>query len=207
MIARRFFLLAFAATALLLSSAPAAHAQQEQEAKAFVAKLANDAINVMITKGLTDEERRQRFRAIFTSGVDMPEIARFVLGRNWRTASEEQRAKFTALFEEVVVLTWANRFKDYAASVSHEVVSVASDGERGMMVESVVRRDRQAPIALMWRLRQGDSLRVIDLMVEGTSMAITYRSEYGAVIQSNGGKLDGLLVAMEKKIAELRQSR
>jgi phospholipid transport system substrate-binding protein len=205
MYSRRALLLSALAGVLMLFSAGGAQAANEQEAKAFVERLGQDALDTMTVKGMTDQERAARFRQLFTASVDMPEIARFVLGRYWRTASTEQQQEFLKLFEEMVVLTWAGRFKDYGGDVVHQVTNVSPDGERGVFVESVVKREKQEPIGLQWRLRQPDgAFKVVDLIVGGSSMAITYRAEYASVVQNNGGKIDGLLAAMRKKIAELQ---
>jgi phospholipid transport system substrate-binding protein len=204
MIARRTF---FAAVVGLLSCLPFCLpvAAGEQDPKAFVTNLANSAMETMTVKGLSDQERTVKFRTLFTSCVDIHEIAKFVLGRYWRVATEPQQQEFLKAFEDIVVLTWSPRFKDYGADLRHTVTNVSSDGERGITVDSKVDRERQQPIALQWHLKPGDGgLRVVDLVVEGSSMAITYRSEYASVIQANGGKIEGLLNAMRAKIVELQ---
>jgi phospholipid transport system substrate-binding protein len=203
MISRRFLIaaLAFALSGLSLFTASAA----EADPKAFVTQLAGKAMETMTAKGLSDDERNQRFRTQFTSEVDVAEIGRFVLGRHWRAATPEQQQEFLRSFEDIVVLTWATRFKDYGGDLRHVVTNAMNDGERGIVVESKVERDHQTPINLQWKLKKGDAdLRVVDLVVEGASMAITYRNEYAAVIQANGGKIDGLLGAMRNKVAEMR---
>ena len=204
MMFRRTFFAAVAGLLLSLSYVPSVHAV-EQDPKAFVIGLANNAMEIMTAKGLSDNDRASKFRALFTGDVDIHEIAKFVLGRYWRAATPEQQQEFLKLFEDVVVLTWSPRFKDYGGDLRHTVIAVSQDGERGIMVDSKVDRDKQQPISLQWRLKQGDNgLRVVDLVVEGSSMAITYRSEYASVIQSNGGKVEGLLSALRTKVVELR---
>jgi len=42
-------------------------------------------------------------------------------------------------------------------------------------------------------------LKIVDVLVEGVSMAITQRDEFSAIISQNGGKVDGLLAALRKK--------
>ena len=206
MMFRRTFIAAVAGLLLSVSFASSGHAV-EQDPKAFVIGLANNAMEIMTTKGLSDHDRAAKFRTLFTGDVDIHEIAKFVLGRYWRAATPEQQQEFLKLFEDVVVLTWSPRFKDYGSDLRHTVMAVSQDGERGITVDSKVDRDKQQPIALQWRLKQGDNgLRVVDLVVEGSSMAITYRSEYASVIQSNGGKVEGLLSALRTKVAELHAS-
>ncbi len=207
MIVRRTFFAAVAGLLLTLSfGLPAAAG--EQDPRAFVAHLATTAMETMTVKGLSDQDRAAKFRALFTSDVDLPEIAKFVLGRYWRLATPEQQQEFVKSFEDIVVLTWSTRFKDYGGDLRHTVTNASPDGDRGVVVDSKVDRERQQPIALQWRLKQADGggLRVIDLVVEGSSMAITYRSEYAAVIQANGGKVEGLLSALRGKLAELQSS-
>ncbi len=50
-----------------------------------------------------------------------------------------------------------------------------------------------------WRVRGDDELRIIDVIVEGVSMAITHRDEFSSVINQKGGKIDELLIMLRKK--------
>lgn len=206
MIFRRFLIAVLAGLFLGIAFNPIAAA--EADPKVFVSQLAGKAMETMTAKGMSDTERNQRFRSQFTSDVDLPEIGKFVLGRHWRAATPEQQQEFLKSFEDIVVLTWATRFKDYGGDLRHVVTNAATDGERGVVVESKVERDHQSPINLQWKLKKGEAdLRVVDLVVEGASMAITYRNEYAAVIQANGGKIDGLLGAMRTKVTELQSTK
>lgn len=206
MISRRFLLIAI--LALLTGPVVFPVAAAETDPKVFVMQLADKAMETMTAKNITDAERNQRFRTLFTSEVDVPEIGRFVLGRHWRAATPEQQQAFLKAFEDIVVLTWATRFKDYAGDLRHVVTSVIPEGERGVLVESRVESNRHQPINLQWKLKKGEpDLRVTDLVVEGASMAITYRNEYSAVIQAKGGNIDGLLSALNTKVAELQSAK
>ena len=58
------------------------------------------------------------------------------------------------------------------------------------------------PIFAVWRIRNKDGrYKVLDIVVEGVSMAITLRHEYGAVVRTDG--VDGLIAIMREKSAEL----
>lgn len=206
MLIRRIFLrVALAALAVVCVAGPSVASAGETDPKLFVAHLADTAMQTMTGKGIPDSDRASRFRALFTTDVDMHEIGRFVLGRYWRGATAEQQQEFLHAFEDIVVLTWSTRFKDYGGDLKHTVTNATADGEHGFIVESKVDRDRQQPIQLQWRVRETDAgLRVVDLVVEGSSMAITYRSEYASVIQANGGSVDGLLSAMRAKVTQMQ---
>lgn len=204
MLTRRSFLSSAVALGFGALGLPAALRAQEPDAKSFIQGLAQQAINT-VTAPMSEDERIRRFRTLFVSAFDLPEISRFVLGRYWRAASPEQQQQFLVLFEQLTVLTWAKRFKDYKGE-QLEVTGVAKDGERGVFVESRINRVTGGqPIPVAWRLRQPDGgYKIIDIVIEGVSMAITNRSEYNSVIQAQGGSMDGLLETMRNKIAAMR---
>ena len=204
--ARRLILLLVTAGSLL-AGAVGARAQDAASAQRFVADLSSQAIRVMTGPGLTDEQRRQEFRHLFLGSADMPTIDRLVLGRYWRVATPEQRSRFESLFEELMVYTWSNRFKNAAGDVRLDIAGTAPDPGGGIRVESTILRQNEQPIAVGWRMRPVDgSWRIIDLNVAGTSMITTYRQEYASVIAENGGSVDALLQALHRKLAHLSQA-
>src|SRR4051812_48517178 len=96
-ITRRTVLAGMAACALGLAAAPPVLAQAQgypQQAASLVSSLGTEAIQTITQAGLSESERVARFRALFVKGFDIPAIARFVLGRYWRTSSPEQQAEF-----------------------------------------------------------------------------------------------------------------
>jgi len=197
-------ILATVAGSLFLAAGPAAHAQTYQGAKDFVANLSHDAIEVMTGKGVSDAQRTERFRTMFIGSVDLPVISKFVLGRYWRGATAEQQKDFLKLFEDMLVLTWSTRFKDAANRVTLDVVDAKPDVENGLLVESRIVREKQEPVSVIWRLRTADGgFRIIDLVIEGTSMIFTYRDEYASVINQNGGNIQGLIDQLQKKVTQL----
>jgi phospholipid transport system substrate-binding protein len=207
MISRRPFLLAaLGGVSLLVSPLRLAAAESPADpAAAFVSRLADAAMQTMVGKGVPDQERAARFRTLFTTDVDLIEIGRRVLGRYWRIATPEQQQEFLRLFEDIVVLTWSTRFKDYGGDLRHTIVGTVDDGDRGLTVSSRVERDRQQPIMLQWRLKRIEGgFRVVDLIVEGSSMAVTYQSEYASVIRAKGDQIDGLLSALRAKVSDLQ---
>ena len=50
-------------------------------------------------------------------------------------------------------------------------------------------------------IMQDSKSKIMDVIVEGVSMSVTQRSEFAAVIQRNGGKIDGLLKTLREKTA------
>lgn len=205
MISRRTVLRGALVLPLATAMSSAVQAQSADDAQRFIEALAQRAITTVANKQLTQNERNELFRRLFISSFDIPEIGRFVLSRYWRSATADQQQEFLTLFEEITVLTWTKRFQDYNGE-KLEPLGSTKDGDRGWLVDSRILRSEGPPILVQWRLKTADdgNFRVIDINVEGVSMAITHRSDYGAAMQANGGRLDGLLATMRTKLDQLR---
>lgn len=167
-------------------------------AEDLVRTLGDRAIASLTAPDLSTSERQDRFRAILREGFDIDFMGRFVLGRYWRSASPAQRKEFLALFEDFVVQAYASRFKNYAGETLS--VSAARDAGSDKVVPSSIVRKSGPPIRVDWRVRTTNGIsKIVDVAVEGVSMAVTQRDEFAAVIQRNGGKVAGLIEALRRK--------
>ncbi|MBF0333803.1 MAG: ABC transporter substrate-binding protein [Alphaproteobacteria bacterium] len=200
---RTFLALAFATCAML--SAPATVRAAVDDPGRFVTTMAQQAIQTAASPGLSRDARLDRFRTLFVAAFDMNELGQAVLGPYWRQASPVQQKQFLDLFRELQVLTWAGRFQDYSA-VDLTVLGVGQSPDGTVAVESVIARGAGGPpIPVLWRLnKSAEGFKVVDIVVEGVSMAITERKVYFSAMQSLGGKIDGLLDIMRRKIEQLK---
>ena len=60
------------------------------------------------------EGRYQRLDPIVTSSYDLPFIAKFVMGRQWKTLSGEQKSGFVKTFTKLSIATYAANFSGYS---------------------------------------------------------------------------------------------
>ena len=123
----------------------------------------------------------------------MPRISRFVLGRYWTTAADQDKQTFQKLFEDYVVRAYAARFSEYSGE-EVKVLGARAESETVTLVTSQFLRPNGAPPAKIdWRVRKQDNdFKIVDIDVEGVSMAVTQREEFGSVIQRDGGTVAGL---------------
>ena len=98
------------ATAPALAAAPPG--DSGAQATAFMNELWNHALELLSNK-TPIAQRQAQFRALFHNDFDSPGIARFVLGRYWRTASPEEQKEFLKLFEDYVVFVYTARLSDF----------------------------------------------------------------------------------------------
>jgi len=164
----------------------------------FIRTVGREAIDSLTGKEVTEEQRQERFRAILNRTFEVPLIARFTLGRYWRTATAAQRKEYLALFEDFIVQAYAVRFRDYSGE-SFNVVNAREINDTDTAVKSELSLKDGRKIVVFWRVRGKDKFKIVDVIVEGVSMVITQRDEFSAIINQNGGTIDGLLSALRKK--------
>lgn len=197
---RRRFIAALAAVAGLPFAGPVFAQNAVPEATAFIDSLAQRAIVGLTAKDIDTADRAARFRTLFTETFDVPTIGRFALGTPWRTASESDRAEYLKAFEDFIVATYATRFADYGGEAIRTTGSRrGDDGE--VFVSSEFVRAQGAPVRVAWRLRPTNpgGWRIIDVIIEDVSMAITQRDDFSSTIQRNGGRLSALIEALRGK--------
>ena len=186
--------------ARLAEIAPAARPVDVNAAKATVQGLGNDAVAVLAANGADERARVRDFHALFTRDFDIPLIARFALGRYWRSTTAAQREAYTAAFADAIVSAYAHRLSDIELD-RFRVTDAEQSGKHDVLVHSLITRPGKEAVRLIWRVRARDDgrYRVIDVVFEDISMALTKREEYAAIIQASGGRVDALI---EKMIAK-----
>ena len=191
--------------AVLLLMGSRAQAGIEEGANAFLKSLANQAVKSLTDADTPRPERIKRFRAIFRANFAVRSIGKFVLGRNWRRASDEERKEYLVLFEDLIVISYVDRFQRYAGD-SLKVKRTRVDSERIATVFSEIKRpDGAKPIHVDWRVgTNGTTYKLLDVIIEGTSMSNTLRSDFGSIVRREGNQIGGLLAALREKTAALK---
>jgi len=183
----------------LLNPAPVMAEKKNDPAISFVQKMGDIALTELTDKDLNGKEREKRVRELLRKNFDVQTIGRFALGTHWRSATETERKEYLNLFEDMIVSTYAQRFGEYSGQ-QFKVGNAKAVSERDSIVTSQVLQQGGPPIAIEWRIRKnGEQLKVIDVFIENVSMAITQRSDFDAVIQRGGGKIESLLQSLRDR--------
>ncbi len=156
-----------------------------------------------INGGGSAPQRRDRVAAILRRAVDVEGVGRFILGRWWRTASGPEQAEYMRLFEETLIRNLSARFGEYQG-VRFSLGRSQQRTEDDALVNTVIERPNNPAFSLDWRVGEvSGQPRIVDVIAEGTSLRLTQRSEYSAVITRNGGRVSALLDAMRNQISQL----
>ena len=178
-----------------LAAAPNAIAA---DANVFMSELWTRAVEVLDKKAPL-AERLTRFRQLFQADFDGPGIARFVLGRYWRTASEQEQQEYMKLFEDYVIFVYGTRLSHFNGE-TFKVRGSRTDESGTVVSTDIISPSGEPPIKVDWRLvADRGAFKINDVIIEGISMMVTQRSEFASIIQRHGGQVGGLLALMREK--------
>ena len=162
-----------------------------EEPSQFVRTLGERAINILTSEGTTPEGRKAQFRDLLDEGFAVSTIGRFVLGRQWRAATPEERDEYLGLFRDFVLDTYSQRLDGYAGA-TFEIIESQPIDEHDTIVSTEIGGTDGPPIRVDYRVRsQAGIHKIVDVMVEGISLVVTQRAEFASVINREG--LDGLM--------------
>lgn len=197
---KKNFLAAIAAVLMLVSGTANAEVNADEALK-FVKDVTTEGIEEIINANVSQAEKDKRFAKLFNQALDLDFIGQFVLGRNWKTATPEQRKEFIAVYRQLNVSTWSKRFDEFKGKKFVFQGTSPSNSKGQIFVNSNVPMDQGEPAKVVWRVREKNgSLKVVDIIIENVSLAITARNEYTAFIKNNPGGVDALIANLKTKI-------
>jgi len=175
------------------------------KAENFIKDITNKAINDVINAEVSKEEKNNNFEEIFKSALDLKFIAKFVLGRNWRTASKEQQEEFIKTYSDFNIKFWSNRFDEFTGKKFEFVGTKASKSKSQIFVNTQVPMDNAEPAKVIWRVKltKSGEYKIIDIIAEGVSLAMTARNEYASFIKTNPEGIDALIKDLKDKTKKL----
>lgn len=184
-----------------------ANAIDGQQAETFMSEIGDRVIQLLTDRTFSHDDRKTEFRNILETKFNLKAIGKFVLGRYWKEASEEEKALFLDLFKETTIATYASRFQDYT-SEKFSILGSRPEQDGAVTVLTQITRPDGQKISINWKIfeKKGE-LRIYDVSLEGISMGITQRSEFATVIQKGGGTISSLLKALVEKVKDLRKTK
>jgi phospholipid transport system substrate-binding protein len=161
----------------------------------------DQVIATLKNESLGDAARREKMTSIIRPRFDFRTMSQWVLGVNWREATESQRQRFIELFSELLESTYVSKIEDYTDErVVYGRERIQED--RAVVETSVVTRSAEIPI--IYRvIRKDGEWKIYDVVIENVSLVRNYRSSYDQIAREQG--IDRLLERMEGKLNELKK--
>jgi phospholipid transport system substrate-binding protein len=125
--------------------------------------------------------------AIVLPYFDFRRMSQWVLGKNWRKATPEQREQFVEQFRMLLVRTYGTALLVYA---DEEIVYLPYTGEKNaarVTVRTEIDQPGVGVIPIFYSMYQSDAgWKVYDISISGVSLVTNYRSTYGSIIRKDG---------------------
>ena len=132
---------------------------------------------------------------------DFERMTRLAVGKNWRTASAAQKHSLTNSFRTLLVRTYAVALTQFRnRKVEYRPLEEALSGPE-VMVHTAVETASGKPLNIDYRMvAANDDWKVYDVLVDGVSLVVNYRSMFDSTVEQSG--LDGLVSLLEAKNAQ-----
>ena len=125
-------------------------------------------------------------------------ISRKVMGKHSRKATKEQQAQFAEAFRFYMVRFYSKVFASYTNQTFKYLPGHEFVGKKKVTIKTQLIQSGSKPVAIDYKMqRSGDSWKIIDLKIEGISMVISNKKQFGNQITRDG--IDTVIAKLQYK--------
>ena len=169
------------------------------EPDVFVQSTVNRASNIL-SKNISKDDKINELKVIAKETVDIKGVGFYSLGSVRKTLDENQKIKYSELFESYFLKSFSSRLAEYT-NPEIEVQGKEVLNENYTIVNSLLIGTSERPeVKIDWRIytKNPDNPLIRDLIIEGLSLARTQKEEFNSVIQSANGDVSALIANLEE---------
>jgi len=171
------------------------------EADVFVQSTVNRASAALNNK-FSKEEKIEKLKEIASETVDIDGIGRYTLGSYKKDMTDSQMIEYKFLFRQYFLKSFSSRLAEYS-NPEIEVTSKKKLNKNYTMVSSIlVSTDQRPEVKIKWRVstKNPDNPLIMNLIIEGLSLARTQKEEFSSIILSNDGNINALFASLKEFI-------
>lgn len=189
--------------AFLVAFAGFAHAADEQSPEALVKQVTAEVLDAIKSdKQLAAGDRSRALKLAeekVLPHIDFEEATRLAVGRAWAQASPEQKKQLTTEFRRMLVRVYSNAIQPYGGqTIDVAPVRMKPGDTEATVHNSFKHAGGGKPVGFDYSMRKTDEgWKIYDIVVEGVSLVLTYRSEFDAIVKQEG--VDGLIKRLASK--------
>ncbi len=196
----------FAALALSVGVQFNALAADAATPDALVKGVTDDVITIVRQdKAIQSGDTRKAVELVETRVLphfDFAHMTRLAVGRDWKTASPEQKATLTQEFKTLLVRTYSNALTQYRNQQIDFKPLKAKPEDTDVVVRTEVRQPGAKAVQIDYNLeKQPEGWKVYDVLVAGVSLVTNYRDDFGKEVRAGG--IDGLIKSLKDKNKQL----
>ena len=168
------------------------------EPDVFVQSTVNRASNIL-SKNISKEDKINELKVIAKETVDIKGVGFYSLGSVRKTLDENQKIKYSELFESYFLKSFSSRLAEYT-NPEIEVQGKEVLNKNYTIVNSLLIGTNERPeVKIDWRIytKNPDNPLIRDLIIEGLSLARTQKEEFSSILNSNDGDINILFKSLE----------
>ena len=172
-----------------------------KSASEFISSLSIEASNILSSK-LSEDEKIVRLKEIGEQSVDIEGVGLYTLGKYRKTLSDTQKKQYKDLFKDYFLKSFSGRLVGYT-DAKIAVLSEEIKNEKYTIVYSKLIGTSERPeVKIDWRVytKDPENPLIIDLVIEGLSLARTQKEEFNSIIANNDGNIEALFENLNKFI-------
>ena len=169
------------------------------EPDVFVQSTVNRASSIL-SKNISKEDKINELKVIAKETVDITGVGFYSLGSARKTLDENQKIKYSELFESYFLKSFSSRLAEYT-NPEIEVQGKEVLNENYTIVNSLLIGTSDRPeVKIDWRIytKNPDNPLIRDLIIEGLSLARTQKEEFSSILNSNDGDIKILFKTLEE---------
>ncbi len=165
----------------------------------FVQETADEATEAL-NKRLSKEEKMEKLKIIAKKTVDVKGIGNYSLGTHRKTISDQQKDEYFEIFEQYFLKSFASRLAEYTDPKIRVDSQKKLNDKYTMVSSTLLATSEKAEIKIDWRVvtKNPDNPLIIDVIIEGVSLAKVQREEFNSIIQSNDGNINALFKTLRE---------
>ena len=168
------------------------------EADVFVQSTINRASEVL-SEDISKELKIKELKKIAKDTVDIKKIGFYTLGPIRKNLTDDQKGRYSELFEEYFLTSFSNRLVVYS-NPDIDVYDKKILSEKFVIVNSLLKGTKERPeVKIDWRIytKNPEKPLILDLIIEGLSLARTQKEEFASILNSNDGNINALFETLE----------
>ena len=168
-----------------------------KSASEFINSLSTEASNILSSK-LSDDEKIIKLKELGEQSVDIKRVSFYTLGKYRKTLTDSQKKQYEELFKEYFLKKFSGTLVVYT-DAKIAVLSEEIKNEKYTIVYSKLIGTSERPeVKIDWRIytKDPENPLVLDLTIEGVSLARAQKEEFNSIISNNNDNIEALFESL-----------
>ena len=168
------------------------------EPKDFIQQTVDKAAKAL-DQNLSKDLKISKLKVIALKTVDIRGIGFYSLGKHRKKMSDQKKEEYLEVFTKYFLKTFSSRLAQYSDPKILVNSQKKLNDKYTMVSSTLIATDDKPEVKIDWRVvtKDPNNPLIIDLIIEGVSLAKVQKEEFYSIIQSNDGDINALFKNLE----------